>query len=76
MKEGDREEKRDDKQYRQHLLIIDARHAEEEKAEQKDDELSCDHVGQDRAHEKTLFTLKQRTTIRTVVPDVKRLSNY
>ena len=59
VEEDDREEKRDDKQYRQHLLVIDARDCEEEKARHKDDELSRDHVCQDCPDKESLFALEQ-----------------
>ena len=65
-----------DEEQDQHVTVIGPDNQEEEEADHEDHELGCDHVREDRAHKKAVFTLKKREAVRAVVPDVKWVGDY
>ena len=68
-----RKDQRHCEQQHQHMTVVRPNNQQEEKADHQDHELRRDHVREDGAHEKPVFTLEQRQTMRAVVPDMKRV---
>ena len=68
-----RKDQRHREQQDQHITVISPHNQQEEETNHEDHELSRDHVCEDGAHEKPVFTLEQREAVRTMVPDMKRL---
>ena len=60
-----------DEEQNQHVAVIGPDNQQEEETDQQDHELSGDHVREDCAHKKAVFTLEKRQAVRAVVPDVK-----
>ena len=75
MIESDWEKQRHNKQQNQHTLVSNAHNQQEKEAEQQDYQFRYDHVRENRAQKKALFTLKKRHAMRAMVPDVKRVRN-
>jgi len=57
----------------QHVAVVSTHNQQEKETDHEDHELRRDHIREDGAHEKPVFTLEQRQTVRAVVPDMKRV---
>ena len=61
-------------QQHQYVTVISPDNQQEEETHHEDYEFCRNHVREDGAHEEPVFTLEQREAMRTVVPDMKRVS--
>jgi hypothetical protein len=73
MIEGHRENQRHHKEQHQHTFIFGADNKEKEETNQQNHEFSGHDIGENRAHEKAILTLKKRQTVWAVMPDMKRV---
>ena len=72
MVKSDRKYERHHEEYDEHIRIIGADNQQAKETNHENKELRRDDVGENRAHEKAVLTLKKREAVRAVMPDVKR----
>jgi hypothetical protein len=75
MIKSNRENQGHDEQQHQHAVITGADNQQEKETDEEDHELGGNDVGENRAHKKTVLTLKQRQAAWAVMPYVKRSSD-
>ena len=73
--ESDGENQGHDEEQDQDAFVVRADYQQEEEADQQNDKLSGNDVGENCAHEETVFAFEKRHAVRAVMPDVKRLVN-
>ena len=73
--ERDRENQGHDEEQDQNAFVIRADYQQEKEADQQNDELSGDDVGENCADKEAVFTFEKRHAVRAVMPYVKRLVN-
>src|ERR1041384_5355410 len=57
------------------MFVVRSDYQQEKEADQQNDELSGDDVGENCPHKKTVFAFEKSEAVRAVMPDVKRLVN-
>jgi len=73
--ESDRENQGHDEEQNQNAFVVRADYQQEEEADQQDDELSGNDVGENCAHKEAVFAFEKSHAVRAVMPDVERLVN-
>jgi hypothetical protein len=73
--ESDGENQGHDEEQNQDPFVVRADYQQEKKADQQNDKLSGNNVGENCAHEETVFAFEKSHAVRAVMPDVKRLVN-
>jgi len=73
--ESDWENQGHDEEQDQHVFVVRADYEQEKEADQQNDELSGDDVGENCAHKEAVFAFEKSHAMRAVMPDVKRLVN-
>jgi len=73
--ERHRENQGHDEEQDQDAFVVRADYQQEEEADQQNDELSGDDVGENRTDEEAVFAFEKSHAVRAVMPDVKRLVN-
>src|SRR6185295_3958704 len=73
--ESDRENQNHDEEQDQNVFVVRADDQQEKEADQQNDELSGDDVGENCAHKEAVFAFEKSHAVRAVMPDVKRLVN-
>ena len=71
----DREEQGHHKQQHEHVLVVSTDNQKEKEADDENHKLCRDHVRENRAHEKPVFTLEKCHAAWAVMPDVKGLGD-
>lgn len=70
--ERDREDQRHNKQDHQYALVSCTNYQQAKEAKEQDHQFGYDHIRQDRAHKKAVFTFEKRHANRAVMPDTER----
>jgi hypothetical protein len=73
--ESDGENQGHDEEQDQDAFVVRADYQQEKEADQQNDKLSGNDVGENCAHEETVFAFEKSHAVRAVMPDVKRLVN-
>ena len=73
--ESDWENQGHDEEQDQHVFVVRADYEKEKEADQQNDELSGDDVGENGSDKETVFTFEKRHAMRAVMPYMKRLVN-
>ena len=73
--ESDRENQGHDEEQDQHVFVVRTDYEQEKEADQQNDELSGDDVGENCAHKEAVFAFEKSHAVRAVMPDVERLVN-
>ena len=73
--EKDRKNQGHDEEQDEHPFVICSDYQQEEEADQQDQDLCGDNIGENGSHKKPVFTFEKRHTVRAVMTNLKRMVN-